>query len=143
MIDFLFPLGVAATPTSIKNGFALCYIKWPDIGAGVQWHVNGCQDQPQMPVDQAFGEKIEAFKIACEMLETQFNTQPACVYTEFCKRVFVPPHNNSYVVKLVMNNHPLRKNNSASRPAGIKTKPGRVGELLENGEKKNNKKVAK
>lgn len=121
-------------------GLALCYIKWPDISACVQWHVNGCQDQPQMPMELAFREKFEAFKIACETLETLYNAQPVGIFVDFERRVFVPPHNSSYVVKLCINSQPLRTNNSASRPAGGRSKASRVGHLLENGERKNRKK---
>ncbi len=42
----------------------------------------------------------------------------ACVSNEYCMRVLLPPSNNSYVVRLVLEVQRLRKNNSACRPAG-------------------------
>ncbi|BDA41862.1 hypothetical protein COCOBI_02-6570 [Coccomyxa sp. Obi] len=52
-------------PLSVNKGLVLAYIKWPDIAVGVQWNVNGCREEPVLPMEPAFGEKIEAFKLAC------------------------------------------------------------------------------
>ncbi|CAL8468251.1 g7790 [Coccomyxa elongata] len=59
---------------------------------------------------------------------------------QICMRVFVPPNNSSYVVKLCINPQLLRRNNSASRPAGGRSKASGVGQLLENGARKRRKK---
>ncbi|CAL8469039.1 g8580 [Coccomyxa elongata] len=36
-----------------------------------------------MPMEPLFTEKIKSFKIACEMLETLYNAQPACIFSDF------------------------------------------------------------
>ncbi|CAL8463018.1 g2552 [Coccomyxa elongata] len=61
----------------------------------------------------------------CEMLE---NTDPACITDDFCARVFVPPCNNPYLVRLLVSQRPKRYN-SHSRPVG-----GRAARLKETGE---------
>ncbi len=122
-------------------GQALAYIKWPDIAEGVRWNVNGCREEPELPMEPAFVEKIETIKKACEMLETQGNS--ACVSNEFCVRVSVPPSDNSYVVRLMLEVQRLRKNNSACRAAGGRYSVGRVDKLVEAGKRKQRKRKQK
>lgn len=106
----------------------------------MQWNINGCRDEPVQPVEPVFVERIEAVKQACELLEMQYNTQPACISCDFCVCVTVPPYNCRYLVKLCMDPQRLRRNNSASRPAGGRAKASRVGQLMENDKRKRKKK---
>ncbi len=76
-------------------------------------------------MDPVFGEKIDAVRQAWEMLEMQYNAGPTSVLGDFCVRVFVPPFNNSYTVRLHLKVQRLRRNKSACRPAG-----GRVDQFL-------------
>ncbi|CAL8464305.1 g3840 [Coccomyxa elongata] len=101
-----------------RAGLRLAYIKWLDIPAGVQWNINGCREEPALPVDPVFGEKIDAVRQACEMLEMQYNAGPTSVLGDFCVRVSVPPFNNSYTVRLHLEVQRVWRNNSACRPAG-------------------------
>ncbi|CAL8471911.1 g11453 [Coccomyxa elongata] len=141
LVDFLLPLGVKAMPSSVTKGLVLAYIKWPDIAEGVQWNVNGCREEPVLRMEPEFEEKIEAIKKACEMLETRGTS--ACVSNEFCVRVYVPPSDNSYVVRLMLEVQRLRKNNSACRPAGGRNSVGRVDKLVEADKRKQMKRVDK
>ncbi|CAL8464502.1 g4037 [Coccomyxa elongata] len=115
-------------PRSVRKGLALAYIKWPDMEVGMQWHVNGCRDEPRLIMKPEFMERIEALGKACELLE---NMDPLCIGTDMVMRVFVSPYNHSYAVRVLLSVEPLKKCNSSSRPAG-----GRVAALMEAGKRK-------
>jgi len=108
----------------------LQYIRWPDIDVGIHFHVNGCQREPMCSLDVHFRERIEAVKSACKLLE---DTTKALVWPvdEFPVRVTVPPPNNCYLVKLVLEVQRLRKHNSSTRTPALK-----VRQMIDNGKKR-------
>lgn len=70
---------------------SMAYIKSMDIGIGVHLNVNRCRQEHELSLEHLFGGNIEAVKRACELLEMQHATMPACITGELCVRVFVPP----------------------------------------------------
>ncbi|BDA41779.1 hypothetical protein COCOBI_02-5730 [Coccomyxa sp. Obi] len=102
-------------PSSVTKGLARPYFKWTDITIAVQWHVNGCRDEPQLPIAPVMLKKMDTIMQICELLE---NTDPASITSDFCARVCVPPFNSSYLVRLGLSLQRQKKYSSSSRPAG-------------------------